>query len=134
MWNFLATILEKLESTGRFFHEFMKKKSVWSFTKGVRIIFRERRCPQENETDQLKAQCQVNSKGIMIVPAVKYSSLGDLCRLTEYATAGDSTVIGAAANSICNMNESFLRYVNSKAKEGHNLYFDVYYDKREIND
>lgn len=134
MWNFFAHILKLAESIWNFISEISKEKPVWKLAEGIRVVFVESRCPVESEEEILLRQCRMDSLAKMIIPAVKYPSVRDLQSMTTTATAGCSTTFRAVADSYGGMDDNFLKYVNRREKEGHNLYFDIHIDKREIRE
>ena len=72
--------------------------------------------------------------GILILPAIKYSSLEELIDCAVIAAGGDAHALRAIGDSLDNLSKMFLRYVNRRAREGQNLYFDVFIDKQKVKE
>ena len=126
MQKLILWFLERSEATLRFAIETFKSKPNWSFVEGVRITYRERRPIGEVTKTELENRIFEEKVSTIVIPAVRYSSLEELGQLVIGSTYGTSDVIGAFADTLGNLDKTFLKFVNRRAREGQNLYFNVH--------
>ena len=126
MPNSTYWILEQCKSLVLLLVEKLKKKKSWCFANGVRLIYRERREPRDGEVREFEQRFYEQGTGTLLVPAIRYSSSEEFEDLAKGSVGGTAQGLRAVALSISSVDKKFLRFLNSRAKEGQYLYFDIF--------
>ena len=109
-----------------------KTKTSWCFVHGVRFVYRERREPRDGEVHGLWQQIHDRGTGALVLPAIKYSSPEEFQDLAMACVGGTAPVFNAVALSIESIDKKFLRFINKRAREGQNLYFDIFTSDEKV--
>ena len=131
MPKLILWVLEQLKSLAFWLAKKLKKSRSWCFASAVRLVYRERRRQREGEADEFMQKMYVEGIGTLVVPAIRFSSVDEFKDLAKVCVGGTAPLFEAVADSISNVDNRFLRFLNRRAREGENLYFDVFLNEKE---
>lgn len=109
-----------------------KTKTSWCFVDGVRFVYRERREPRDGEIHGLRQRIHDRGTSTLVLPAIKYSSTEEFQDLAMACVDGTAPVFNAVALSIESIDKKFLWFINKRAREGQNLYFDIFVNDQKV--